>query len=238
MCPSGRRESSSSIWPRRILDLHGLATQMAPYYTFRIDSMRVQLPMDTSVVFGVHMTPSVDAQEYHKEVEFQTELYALDIDTILLSGFDLAARLDAGILRAERLYVAGANFSVHRDKSIPLPPTRKRKPLLAERIAHLELPLAMDTVQLSRSSVTYHERLKRGDSYGSIAFTEIAGILSGLNNVDVTDRDELHLDGSARMGQSRIELDLRMSVSGGTTSVSARARLQDSARPGHQPDDR
>jgi hypothetical protein len=209
------------------LDLHGLETQMRPFYAFRIDSMRVLLPLDTSVVFGVHMTTSVDPQDYHKEVEFQTELYELNIDTILLSGFDLAARLEAGVLRADRLYVAGAHFRVHRDKSIPLPPTLKRKPLLPERIKHLALPLSLGTVQLHRSSVTYHERLKRGEAYGSIAFTDISGLLSGLDNIDIRDNDALHLDGIARMGNSRLHLDLRMPMGTAITTLTARAELED-----------
>lgn len=209
------------------LDMKGLEARMAPFYVFRIDSMRVQLPMDTSVVFGVHMTPQVEAKAYHKEVEFQTELYELNIDTVLLSGFDLVARLETGALRADRLYVAGADFSVYRDKSIPLSPEIKRKPLLSERIKQLALPLSLGTVQLQRSSVIYHERLKRGEDYGSIAFTGISGILSGLDNIEIGEGDTLHLDGGARMGPSRLHLDLRMPMGTEIPTLTARARLED-----------
>lgn len=209
------------------LNMKGLEMQMAPYYVFRIDSMRVQLPMDTSVVYGVHMTPQVDAKEYHKEVEFQTELYELNIDTVLLKGFDLVARLETGALRAERLYVAGADFRVYRDKSIPLSPALKRKPLLSERIKQMALPLSLGTVHLHRSSVTYHERLKRGEDYGSIAFKDISGTLSGLDNIEVGEDDTLHLDGGARMGPSRLQLDLRMPMGTAITTLTAHAKLED-----------
>lgn len=209
------------------LSMHHMETELAPFYTFRIDSMKVQVPRDSSVIFGVHMIPSVDPNDYHKQVKFQTELYGLDIDTVLLGGFDLAAKLDEGILRAERLYVSGAAFSIHRDKSIPLPPERKRKPLLAERIVDLPMPLSLDTVELKRSSVTYHERLKRGEAYGSIAFTAINGRLTGIDNIDVEADAGVHLLGEASVGSSTATLDLRMPVLTGRTRLSAHVRLRD-----------
>lgn len=208
------------------LSMHGMESSMAPFYTFRIDSMLVQVPRDSSIIFGVHMTTDVDPGDYHKHMEFQKELYGLNIDTVMLAGFDLAAKLDEGILRARRLYVSGADFSIHRDKSIPLSPEKKRKPLLAERIAELPMPLSLDTIDLHRSSVTYHERLKRGDEYGSIAFTEINGVLTGINNVEVRDDAEIHLAGGASLGSAKAFIDLHMPVFIDRTTLSAHVRLQ------------
>jgi len=207
------------------LDLHRAETHLKPYYTLALDSVRIRIPQDTALLFGVRFTPQVVPKEYHKLVDTQVELYRATVDTLLLAGFDLSARLRDGAIKARELRVAGAVVDIHRDKTLPPGPV-KPKPLLAERITGMHLPMQVDSVHVHRASVTYHERLKPGADYGSIAFTHIAGVLTGFGNLPRADAPDLHLVGTAHVGHARAQVDIRMPMRGDRTTVDVHVRLK------------
>lgn len=207
------------------LDLHKAETHIRPYYTLTLDSARIRIPQDTAFLFGVRFTPTVAPKEYHKLVDTQVELYRAVVDTLLLSGFDLASRLRDGSIRAHELRVAGVAVDIHRDKTLPLGPM-KPKPLLADRIIAMHLPVQVDTIHVHRGRVTYHERLKAGADYGSIAFTHIEGVLTGFGNLPRVDVPDLHLLGSAHVGHARAQVDIRMPMNSAHTTVDVHVRLK------------
>jgi hypothetical protein len=209
------------------LALHMAEAHLKPYYTLAFDSLRVRVPEDTLVLHGLRFTPDAGPKEYHRHVKTQVELYSASVDTLMLSGFDLGARLHGGALSARALHLAGVSVDIHRDKSIPDRAAKKTKPLAADRVSAWKLPVALDTVFVRRSSVTYHERLKRTDDYGSIAFTDIDGRLTGITNEPSAHPPDLHLTGSARVGRSRAHLDVRMPMQAQHTTVSAHVVLRD-----------
>jgi hypothetical protein len=207
------------------LDLHKAETHLKPFYTLALDSVRIRIPQDTAVLFGVRFTPDVAPKEYHKLVDSQVELYRAVVDTLLLAGFDLSARLQDGAIKARELRAAGVTVDIHRDKTLPLPPV-KPKPLLADRITAMHLPVQVDSIHVQRGSVTYHERLKPGADYGSIAFTHIAGVLTGFSNLPRTDAPDLHLAGTAHVGHGRAQVDIRMPMGGARTTVGVHVLLK------------
>ncbi len=207
------------------LDLRQAETHLRPYYTLTLDSARIRIPQDTAILFGVRFTPDVAPKEYHKLVDHQVELYRAVVDTLLLSGFDLSARLRDGTVRAQELHVAGVAVDIHRDKTLPLGPVRP-KPLLADRITRMRVPVQVDTVRVRRGSVTYHERLRPREEYGSIAFTHIAGVLTGFSNLPQPNAPDLHLAGSAHVGHARAQVDIRMPMASAHTTVHVHVRLK------------
>lgn len=207
------------------LDLHQAETHLKPFYTLTLDSVRIRIPQDTAMVFGVRFTPDVAPKEYHKLVDTQVELYRAVVDTLLLAGFDLSARLQDGAIRARELRAAGVTVDIHRDKTLPLPPV-KPKPLLADRITAMHLPVQVDTIHVHRGSVTYHERLKPGADYGSIAFTHIDGLLTGFGNVPQHNAPDLHLVGSTHVGHAQAQVDIRMPMQAAQATVDVHVRLK------------
>ncbi|MBL7964121.1 MAG: hypothetical protein JNM31_09805 [Flavobacteriales bacterium] len=201
---------------------------LEPFYHLHIDSLWLGMPQDTAVIFGLSFTPDVNARNYREHVKYQVELYQARVDTILLSGFDLAARLDAGILRAQRLHLAGAVVEIHRDKSIPMRPDPPRKPLLAETLQGLTNPIALDSITIRRSRITYHERLVKGANYGSLTFADVHGTLTGLHNMRPDGAVALHLDGRARVwDKARAHLDLRMTKGSTPTQIELHVELRE-----------
>ncbi|MBL7982547.1 MAG: hypothetical protein JNL52_12145 [Flavobacteriales bacterium] len=207
------------------LDLHKAETHLKPYYTLTLDSARIRIPQDTAILFGVRFTPDVAPKQYHKLVDHQVELYRAVVDTLMLSGFDLSARLRDGTVRAQELRVAGVALDIHRDKTLPLGPVHP-KPLLADRITRMHVPVQVDTVRVLRGTVTYHERLKPGADFGSISFTHIAGQLTGFSNLPQPNAPDLHLVGSAHVGHARAQVDIRMPMASAHTTVDVHVRLK------------
>lgn len=207
------------------LNLHQAEAHFKPYYTLALDSVRIRIPQDTAVIFGLRFTPDVSPKEYHKHVKVQVELYNATVDSIMLTGFDLNAKLEDGAIRAKALHVAGVAVDIHRDKTLPLPEEQKLKPLIADRVTAWRVPVSVDTVHVRRGEVRYHERLKMGADYGSLAFTDISGQLTGLSNELVGEPADLHLAGSARVGQAKAELDLRMPMQRDHTTVTTHVLL-------------
>jgi hypothetical protein len=207
------------------LSLQQAEAHIKPYYTLSLDSVRIRIPQDTAVIFGLRFTPDVSPKEYHKHVEFQVELYNATVDSLMLTGFDLGAKLVDGAIRAKALHVAGVAVDIHRDKTLPLPEERKLKPLIADRVTAWRVPISVDSVHVRRGQVRYHERLQLGADYGSLAFTDIGGHVTGLSNEPVDEPADLHLVGNARVGRAQAQLDLRMPMQRDHTTVTTHVLL-------------
>ena len=207
------------------LNLHQAEAHIPPYYTLALDSVHIRIPQDTAVIFGLRFTPDVSPKEYHKHVTVQVELYKATVDSLMLTGFDLNAKLVGGATRAKALHVAGVAVDIHRDKTVPLPEEQKLKPLIADRVTAWRVPISVDSVHVRRGSVRYHERLQLGADYGSLAFTDISGHVTGLSNEPVDEPEDLHLVGRARVGQAQAQLDLRMPMQRDHTHVTTHLLL-------------
>lgn len=206
------------------MDLREVRTHLQPFYTLTLDSAHIRVPQDSAIFFGVRFTPDVTPKAYHKHVQEQVELYQASVDTLLLRGFDLAQRLSTGTLRAREVYAAGVALNIHRDKSLPRA-APQHKPLLADRIADMKLPLQVDSIFIQRGSVTYHERLTRDADYGSIAFSHIDAVVTGLGNLAQENPPDLYLRGSTHLGHGRARVEMSMPVGQDRTTLNVHVVL-------------
>ncbi len=211
---------------RTTLALDVIQLGMDPFYTLAIDALRLDLPADSLHVTGIRLIPEVEPDEYHKLVDRQIELYALDIDTAIFHGFDLQRNLQYGAIRARHALVAGMDFTIHRDKSIP-EGAFKHQPLPSHLILDLAIPVSIDTIQGRNATVSYSERNERGAPYGTISFTGIDATVTGVENAHVPDPPDLHLNGTARLaGHGQAKLDMRLPMDPKRATVEMHAELR------------
>jgi hypothetical protein len=208
------------------LRIAGLRSAVEPFYTLSIDSIQLRSTDTKAMVYGAAFVPTVDASTYHRAVDEQVELYRMRADSVVLIGFDLVAQVNAGMLRTRALHLHGLAADIHRDKSIPEGPFR-HLPLPSEALQGVPIPLAIDSVVAHRSTVRYHERLERGAPYGSVSFTAIEGLLTGLNNLRPGDGHVLHLKGNARFAdRGRLTLDMRLPMTANAHSLQVEATVK------------
>lgn len=211
---------------RTDLTLDGIQLGMDPYYTLAIGKIRLNLPADSLLITGLQLIPEVKPSEYHKMVDKQVELYALTIDTASFVGFDLTRNLRDGAIMAEHVVVAGMEFTIHRDKSIPMGPF-KHQPLPSHLILGLEIPISIGSILGRNAKVSYSERTERGEPYGTIAFTGIDAAISGVDNTYRHDPTDLHLKGTARLaGYGQAKLDMRLPMDQERATVELHAELR------------
>ena len=189
--------------------------------------MRVRYPEVSTKVFGMNLTSTVGPKEYYTKVEHITDLMGVHADSLTLSGFRLLEQMREGAYRANTVLLFGGTFDIYHDKSIPDGPY-KRKPLPSEAIQGLGVTIGVDTLRAVRCEVRYSERAKRTDDYGTLAFTDIDALLTGLSNAPDTAPPDLHLHGNARiMGHGQAMLDLRMPMRSADQELTINAHLED-----------
>ncbi len=211
---------------RTQLALDGIQLGMDPFYTLAIGSVRLQLPADSLHVTSIRLIPEVEPGQYHKQVDHQIELYALNIDTAIFLGFDLERNLQVGAISAKRVLIAGMEFTIHRDKSIPMGPF-KHQPLPSHIFLDLPIPLSIDTIVGRNAKVSYSERTERGAAYGTILFTEINATVTGLDNTYHRIPPTLRLLGTARLaGYGQAKLDMRLPMDPKKATVQLHAELR------------
>lgn len=211
---------------RTQLALDGIQLGMDPFYTLAIGSVRLQLPADSLHVTDIRLIPEVEPGQYHEQVDRQIELYSLNIDTAIFLGFDLERNLQVGAISAKHVLVAGMEFSIHRDKSIPMGPF-KYQPLPSHILLDLPIPLSIDTIVGRNAKVSYSERTERGAAYGTIVFTEINAMITGLDNRYHLEPPTLHLLGTARLaGYGQAKLDMRLPMDPKKATVQLHAELR------------
>lgn len=200
---------------------------LEPYYTLTVDSILLGSIDRSAGIFGFALVPEVEPGRYHAQVDHQVELYRIGADSLLFEGFDAASQVSHGLLRARSVHLHGLVADIHRDKSIPMGPF-KHVPLPSEMILGLNLPLFVDSVQAHNATVRYHERLERAAPYGVVTFTDIEGLLTGLNNLPTVQKDDLLLKGAARFADlGRITLDMRMPLDGEHATLQVKATVRD-----------
>lgn len=211
---------------RTDLAMEGIQLGMDPFYTLAIGKLRLNLPADSLLLTGLQLIPEVEPSQYHKMVDKQVELYALTIDTASFVGFDLTRNLRDGAIMAEHVVVAGMEFTIHRDKSIPMGPF-KHQPLPSHIIMGLDIPIAIGSIEGRNAKVSYSERTERGVPYGTIAFTSIDATISGVDNTYRRDPADLHLKGTARLaGYGQAKLDMRLPMDPERATVELHAELR------------
>lgn len=211
---------------RTQLALDGVLLGMDPFYTLVIGSVLLQLPEDSLQVTDIRLIPEVDPGQYHEHVDRQIEHYALSIDSAVFAGFDMERNLQVGAIRAKHVLVAGMEFSIHRDRSIPMGPF-KHQPLPSHLLLDLPIPLSIDTIVGRNAKVSYSERTERTAAYGTISFTEINAVVTGLDNGYHQEPPTLHLLGTARLaGYGRAKLDMRLPMDPNKATVQLHAELR------------
>ena len=210
---------------RATLFLRNIHADLPPLYTFGIDSLRIEHPDDITRIFGIHVSPKFGAKQYYAHVDEMTSLYRIQADSLVSKGLDLMRELQYGSFHAGNISLFGALVEVHLDKSVKEGPFT-RKPLPAEAILGIPVDLSVDTVRIVDGEAHYSERIGRQDDYGTISFTDIEAMLTGLNNLPQWKPADLHLRGSANLaGHGSAELDLRMPMNTAKGEVFIKASM-------------
>ena len=101
------------------------------------------------------------------------------------------------------MLVKGLNLDIYRDKQMPFDETRRPK-MLQELIKSMKLPIAVDSMILTNSQVSYSEKKESDDLEGKIHFTNIHTRIMPFTNMKASNGmiPDFKLDGTATIQDS------------------------------------
>ena len=103
--------------------------------------------------------------------------------TVKVRGIDIGKLLSQGAYYIENVSIEGFNALIFRDKRLPFPQKPDTK-LLHQVLADLNVKVAIDTIQLKKGHLEYHEFVKQAVGPGKISFQELYATFYSFTNVD------------------------------------------------------
>ncbi|HSC54900.1 MAG TPA: hypothetical protein VLC98_14805 [Phnomibacter sp.] len=183
-------------------------------------------PTHTIAVHGLHLQNNkqlafaFDSMHLHnrisRETFWQQEPYEKDYISLVLgksSSNNLQLNLDGRMpdISIGKLEVANMFATIERDKTRP-EDTIAYRPLLANQIKQIPLPLNIDTLQLRNGKVVYNEIVKQSGLPAQIYFEQVNGSILRIKTKDFnpTDSFEINLRSSI-YGKAPMRLRFRQS---------------------------
>ncbi len=176
-----------------------LSAELPPIYDLNIADLAVAHPLGTTMAKGVRLVPRYGKHEYGAHVEQETDLFDIEVDTLLFTGIDVRRFMSEQELHMRRMEINSARAKVYRDKTIR-DGEFIYKHLPVSGVRKIGISLRVDTVLLGNGRVEYHEKDKLGPEFGMVSFTDINGIITGVNNSsDADTTSHLVAEASARV---------------------------------------
>ncbi len=163
------------------IQISEVSVALPPLYDLHIASLRMTHPSGQAEVAGIEVIPRADEHHYGTLVPFETDLFKVSVDSIVLRGLGVARFLADGTVNMRHMRVLRPVMLVYRDKTLRDPPWA-HKPLPTRALRDLELPLRIDTVTLQDGRVDYHERDTLSQAYGVVSFNALEGTVTGADS--------------------------------------------------------
>lgn len=140
-------------------------------YDMSLDKFSVNKKDSSIVLSGFKMKPKYDKKEFTTKLEFQTERFDVEIGTIKIDRIGYRRLLDGQPLEISRLLLENVNADIYKDKSIPFNP-QKFPLFFNESLLKLNIPLDLDTVTVTNSTILYNELAEGRTEVGKIILND------------------------------------------------------------------
>lgn len=207
------------------LRLRDLTATLPPLYELHVHEIRLAHPDSTLLVHHLSLDPQRTPKDYGRAVRYETDLFEMHMDSLMLHGWDIAALFNDRTLRTRTMAVGTTNLNVFRDKALPDEPFKpKRMP--AKLLRELPVAVDLDSLLINGLTVRYHEKDTLTEDFGEVVFNDIHAVTTGLHSKAEGDAAKVHMHVNAHVyGTAPIVLDLRTSIPDRTDHFSLHARI-------------
>lgn len=164
---------------------------------------------------------SLDSFIYHPTQPLDTVLakapYQLDYITfktgdVTIDGLDVAQyEMDSSFI-AQSITITSPLLTVYRDKFPPMNPNRKDKLLPVDMIKNMNLPVAIEDINIKDGLIVYGERNGKSRKEGTFFLSNLNGKVSNIKNSNISADDSLMLQLDADLlGAAKLTLTLNES---------------------------
>ena len=194
--------SQARGWPRMqtcVLSLRDQTfTSADSLYHYQVDSVRVNPLRGTLLVEQFAILPQWDRYEMGERMGQIINWRQLNVAQVNATGIDFTALTDSLMIRAHRILVKEADFTLFRDIRLPRGEPTFR-PLLQAMLRSAPVPFWVDTVTLEQGSIRYEERRASTDQAGYITFDSTYASLYHFTNCPADSAATLRADVSTHL---------------------------------------
>ena len=144
------------------------------------------------------LSPKYSKSQFSKKVGKQVDRFTVSIPKISITGL-LFDQIKDSLFIASAIEITKANLHVFRDKRFPFI-KEKNTPLPMALIRSLPFGMAIDTVKIRDSKITYEEFPEQGFETGQLRFEDLNATLDHISNRD----DYSNYEQSMLVASSRI----------------------------------
>ena len=130
---------------------------------------------------SVAFQPKMELDSFASRNRYSYDRYNASIASIDLKGLELTRFLRTGRIYVRSLSLDSLSADIFKDKTKPLDQS-KIKPLFTQSLGKMQLPMKLDTVSITNSSLTYYERLPDTDKHVEVSFSNMNGTILNVHS--------------------------------------------------------
>ncbi|WP_124979629.1 AsmA family protein [Nonlabens xiamenensis] len=148
----------------------------------------------TITVMDLHLLPDYSKSKLSQVLNRERDHTTLKIPQTTIDEYEVSFKNDQLYITAEKLEISQPDLDIYRDKQVA--DDNRVKPLYSEMLRELPFSLAIDSVQITKASITYEEKAKEDQPAGTIDFTSLDMQIDHLGNrQEKGTRTTLHAEG-------------------------------------------
>lgn len=163
------------------------------------------------VIDSISFNPVASKDSLLSPGGWQTDHISFDAPQLIINNWNTDGWLNDNTLSVRKMEIVQPVLTIYRDKSKPMQ-GGAIKPLPSAALQALPFPLFLDTVSISKGSVTYTEKSIKTGREGSVVFGRLNGSLSGIKSREIGAKDSLTMHASTYLMDKAL-LKMRLSQS-------------------------
>ncbi|WP_044201223.1 DUF748 domain-containing protein [Flammeovirga sp. OC4] len=150
-------------------------------YHYQFDTLLISNRRDFFKLGGVKLIPQYSDDVFFEIVGQQTDRFIAEIKTLEGHGLVEEELFNQDRFHLEKIIIDSLEANIYRDKNYE-EDTSAIKPLPHDILKQLDFQLAIDSIELTNSQLTYQEKSKGAEQPGILPITHINGTISDVNN--------------------------------------------------------
>ncbi|MFT2008146.1 hypothetical protein ACMA1I_05675 [Pontibacter sp. 13R65] len=141
-------------------------------YQLQVKEVRTNLNEQAVYIDSVRLVPLYELDEFTKKLDYADDRFDITVPAISLHGINLNALYNYQDIVVEKVLVQDLEATLYRDNRLPQDPNRKPF-TLQKMLRGLDLYLAVDTVLVERSKLSYAEIAPNGINPGQLILNDM-----------------------------------------------------------------
>ena len=150
-------------------------------YTFKTNNIVIDYINKNAVINNILIQPNYTKNKFSKKFKYQTEIYSIDIKSLIINGINFDKLLSDTHFTANSIIAENIITNIYRDKTYPL--NKNNFPLYpAQQIQKIKLPINIKSIFIKNTNLTYSEKISAKKT-GKIDISNLNLEITNLTNI-------------------------------------------------------